>query len=569
MPQLVIEQPGIPTMTVPLTKGKTTLGRAEDNDVILVADEVSRHHVYVTIADGRAVLQDLKSLNGTYVNRQRVLERVLSHLDEVWLGSKCLVVFHADIRLPQVESATVRADKAPNRDIAYDQTYVPASSAEDSQIVPAEDLAKIRDEMDRVGNSLSMIGRRISGPIDAMDTGIVTPADTDMQAIARAYRRLDALYQASKLIASDFDLEKRLAAVLDTVVDVMEAERGFVMLRDEETGGLSVSVARAMGRDLKASSPSMGIAGQAAIRCEPVLMKDRESDSNFGGRESIIMQRIVSAMAVPLSVEDRVLGSIYVDTRQAVRPFTEEDLELFVALATQSAMAIDNVRLYEQMVEAEKKRADLGRFLSPAIVDQIMREDTVLELGGSKRTVTTMFCDIRGFTPLAERLEPDVLIDTLNQHFTALTEIIFRFEGTLDKYIGDEIMAVFGSPLSKPDDAERAVRAALAMQAKNAELNVERLAQGRPELGLGIGISTGEVLAGCMGSPDRMEFTVVGDKVNTASRLCGQAVAHQIVTGEATYQHVKDLVVAEEMGLISLRGKEAPVTAYHIVRLKA
>ncbi len=569
MPQLVIEQPGVPTMTVPLTKGKTRLGRAEDNDVILVADEVSRHHAYVAIADDRIMLQDLESMNGTYVNRQRVVERVLSHLDEVWLGSKCLIVLHADIHLPQVQSPTVQANKALNRGIAYDQTYVPATSDDDSQVVPAEDIARIRDEMDRVGNNLSMIGKRISGPGDTMDTEITAPVGTDMQAIARAYRRLDALYQVSKLIASDFDLEKRLADVLDTVVEVMEAERGFIMLRDEETGGLTVSVARAMGRDLKASSPSMGVAGQAAIKCEPVLMADRESDSAFGGRESIIMQRIVSAMAVPLSVEGRILGSIYVDTRQADRPFTEEDLELFVALATQSAMAIDNVRLYEQMVEAEKKRADLGRFLSPAIVDQIMRDDTVLELGGSKRTVTTMFCDIRGFTPLAERLEPDVLIDTLNQHFTALTEIIFQFEGTLDKYVGDEIMAVFGSPLSKPDDAERAIRAALAMQAKNVELNRERLAQGHPELGFGIGISTGEVLAGLMGSPDRMEFTVVGDLVNTASRLCGQAAAHCIVADETTYQHVKELVVAEEMGSISLKGKEAPVTAYHIVRLKA
>jgi adenylate cyclase len=108
-------------------------------------------------------------------------------------------------------------------------------------------------------------------------------------------------------------------------------------------------------------------------------------------------------MCVPLRIEDRVLGSVYLDTRKIGHRFTEEDLELFATLAAQSALAIDNARLYERMVEAEKKRANLGRFLSPAIVDMVMREDTRLELGGAKRTVTTMFCDIRGFTPMAER----------------------------------------------------------------------------------------------------------------------------------------------------------------------
>lgn len=530
-------------MTVPLKGQAIHLGRAEDNSIVLVADEVSRHHAKILLRDGRRVLIDLKSMNGTYVNRQRIVERVLSHLDEIWLGSKCLMVYHEDTAIPS------RTD-----DPDHESTIT--------------NLKRIRDEMDRVGNSLTLIGKHGQTPAAARSSAAPAASEEEVVAISRAYRRLDALYRASKLISCDLDLPKRLADVLDLAIEVLEAERGFVMLRDDRTGGLTVKVARSMGQDLKASSPSMGIAGRAAIDGEPVLMADREQDSDFGSRESIIQKRIVSAMCVPLRVEDRILGSIYLDTRRTGHPFTEEDLELFASIAAQSAMAIDNVRLYQQMVEVEKKRANLGRFLSPSIVEVVMREEASLELGGRKRVVTTLFCDIRGFTPIAERMAPDMLVSVLNEHFTAMTDIVFRHEGTLDKYIGDEIMAVFGSPLTAPSDAVRAVQAALAMQAKNAELNQEREREGLPTFELGIGLDTGEVIAGYVGSPDRMEFTVVGDRVNTARRFCSTAQPGQVVVGETTYLGAKDYIDVRELGTVVLKGKEAPVHAYEILGLK-
>jgi adenylate cyclase len=293
-------------------------------------------------------------------------------------------------------------------------------------------------------------------------------------------------------------------------------------------------------------------------------MADRDSDAQLGGRESIIRQQIRSAMCVPLQVEDRILGAIYVDTRSTEVAFSQEDLELFLSLAAQSAMAIDNVRLYERMVETEKKRANLGRFLSPSIVEQIMKEDTVLVLGGNKLTVTTMFCDVRGFTSIAERIAPTDLVDMLNEHFTAMTAIIFELEGTLDKYIGDEIMAVFGSPVTKGEDALRCVKAALMMQAKNDELNEKRVVAGKPIFELGIGVATGEVIAGYMGSPDRMEFTVIGDRVNTARRLCSIAEPGQVIISQATYEEAKDFVRARPIGTVVLKGKEEPVHAFEV-----
>lgn len=545
MPQVIIEQPSVPSITVPLSRPEIHFGRADDNDVVLVADEVSRHHARIYLRNDQYILEDLKSLNGTYVNQQRIVQRVLSHLDEVWFGSKCRMVFRDDTHVgrPKIKQ-----------------------KADDSTIT--EDLNKIRDEMDRVGNSLTMIGKRGAvSPDKAQAPTVPQPSAEELLAMSRAYRRLSALYHASKVIASAFDLQKRLAAVLDTAIEVLEADRGFVMLWDENATNLRVSVARQMGQDLEASSPSMGVAGRAAIDGTPVLLADSSADSQFSGRESIIQQRIASAMCVPLKTENRILGSVYVDTRRVGHKFSQEDLELFASMAAQSSMAIDNARLYEQMLEEEKKRANLGRFLSPAIVDLILNESAHLELGGAKRMVTTMFCDIRGFTMLAEGTAPDELVAMLNEHFTRMTEIVFRHRGTLDKYIGDEVMAVWGAPLSYVDDEISAISAGLEMQEATRELNRKRLSEGRPEFNIGIGIETGEVVAGFIGSPERMDFTVVGDRVNTASRLCSLAGPGQVVIGESTYQVAKHCLEARPIGSVMLKGKRAPVHAYEVLRL--
>ncbi len=545
MPHVIIEQPGVPPMTVPLRKEETRFGRAEDSDVVLVADEVSRHHAKICLQGDRTLLVDLRSLNGTYVNRQRIVERVLAHMDELWFGSKCRLVFRDDTRREHAAAAKPQ---------------------EESRL--ARSMNEIRAEMDRVGNSMTMIGTRT--PVQVREKTVAVPqlSSEEVVKMGRAYRRLSALHRASQVMASNFELNARLSSLLDIALDVMDAERGFLMLREEGTTNLIVKVARGMGRDLEASSPSMGVAGRAAIDGEPVLMADRSKDREFGMRESIIRNQIRAAMAVPLAIHDRVIGSIYVDTTKASSAFGEEDLELFQSLANQSALAIDNVRLHQQVVEEEKKRDNLGRFLSPAIVEQIISEESRLELGGRKQRVTTMFCDIRGSSKIAEQLQPQQLIELLNEHFTAMTAIIFGYHGTLDKYIGDELMAVFGSPLCAPDDAMRAVRAALAILQRNAELNEQRRQEGRTTLDLGIGIETGEVIVGYVGSPQRMEFTVVGDRVNTAKRFCDMAGPGTVVVGQELWDEIKDRVASQPIGAVMLKGKAQPVNAHEIIALK-
>ncbi len=546
MPQVIIEQPGVPPITMPLSGAELSFGRSEDNDVVLVADEVSRYHAKLYRRDNLIVLRDLKSLNGTYVNRQRVMERALKHMDEVWFGSKCRMVFRDDTAY-----GAARRPQGPQNN--------------ESQLTQSID--HIRAEMDRVGSSMTLIARKGT---DAATIRHRTPVPNaeEMVRIGRAYRRMAALLKANQVMASNFDLNKRLSAALDTVLEVLEADRGFVMLRDEKSNALRVKVAREMGRDLEASSPSMGIAGQAAIDGESVLMADSATNREFGARDSVIRDRITGAMCVPLKVEDRILGSIYVDTRRPDMRFTEEDLELFSSLAAQSAMALDNARLHGQVLESEKRRQNLARFLPNALVEKVLSDSQNLELGGQKTRVTTLFCDIRGSSKLAEQLAPHDLVELLNEHFTAMTEIVFKYEGTLDKYIGDEIMALFGAPIRTGDEEFRGVCAAMEMMRRNAELNLLRGQEGRPQLQIGVGIDAGEVIAGYIGSPKRMDFTVVGDRVNTAKRFCDMAGPGRVVVGQEVWSAVGDRVAGVPMGTQNLKGKDQAVQAFEITGLR-
>lgn len=542
MPHVIIEQPGVAPMTFTLDPGEYNFGRSDDCDIVLVADEVSRNHAKLVVRPETCILLDLKSLNGTYVNRQRIVERVLAHQDEIWFGSKCRMIYRNEPGSTGVEADT------------------PAKK--DSQIL--DDVRRIRAEMEEVSQNLTMIGRKT--PHETAKIGAASPAD--MVKMAQAFRRLEAMHSVTRIMASGFDLDDRLSTVLDRMLDVLSADRGFVMLREDGSNILQVKIARAMDQEIGTSSPSMGIAERAALHGEPVLMGGDQQDEEFRMRDSIIQNRIQSAMCVPLKAKDRILGSIYVDTRKDDVVFSREDLELFSSLAHQAALAIDNVQLHQKVVTAEKRRQDFSRFLSPDIVEKIVSEDTELELGGTKAVVTTLFCDIRGFTNISEKLAPQAIVDLLNEHFTAVTEIIFKYRGTINKFIGDEIMAVFGAPLAIGDEAFRAVCAALEIQAKNAELNGLRTYESRPIVNLGVGIDTGEVSAGYIGSPMRMEYTVIGDKVNTASRLCSHALAGQILVGDETWAAIQERATGRPTGSVMLKGKDKPVHAYEVVGIK-
>lgn len=225
------------------------------------------------------------------------------------------------------------------------------------------------------------------------------------------------------------------------------------------------------------------------------------------------------------------------------------------------------------LVERKEKsfvRSTLERYVSPAVVQEVIGRGIDLALGGKRQTITILFSDVRGFTGLSERLSPEVMVEILNQHFTASSEIILNSGGTLDKFIGDAIMAFWGAPAPREDHALAAVKAAIAMQTAAKELDKIVQARWGEELRIGIGINTGDAVVGHIGSPRRMGYTAVGDPANLASRCEGLTKDYQaeILITQTTYDLVKDQVKADPLGEVPVKGRRETTAIYRVIRLK-
>jgi adenylate cyclase len=231
----------------------------------------------------------------------------------------------------------------------------------------------------------------------------------------------------------------------------------------------------------------------------------------------------------------------------------------------------DLTRSFNEMARALREKEMIKRaftrYVAREVVDEILKNPESLVLSGQRRDVTVLFCDIRGFTPLSERLDPESVVLLLNEFYNLMIETTFKHDGTLDKFLGDGVMCIFGAPIARPDHAMQAVRTALDMQAGIAELGARFTREGRPPIFVGIGVSAGEVVAGTVGSEDRMEYTAIGDSVNLAARLESIAKPGQVLISERTFEMVDDRVQAKAMGVVKVKGKEEEVGVYEVLGL--
>jgi adenylate cyclase len=226
-------------------------------------------------------------------------------------------------------------------------------------------------------------------------------------------------------------------------------------------------------------------------------------------------------------------------------------------------------RMARSLREKEMIKRAFTRYVAREVVEEILKDPENLVLSGERRQVTVLFCDVRGFTPMSERLAPEEVVLLLNDFYTLMIETTFKYDGTLDKFLGDAVMAVFGAPMAHPDHSARAIRTALAMQEGIAGLNALRMRDGKEAISVGIGVSAGEAVAGTVGTEDRMEYTVIGDSVNLAARLESNAKPGQILISHRTYERVRDLVDARPLGRIRVKGKEEEVEVYEVLGLTA
>jgi adenylate cyclase len=295
-----------------------------------------------------------------------------------------------------------------------------------------------------------------------------------------------------------------------------------------------------------------------------LLSVDAQSDSRLSS-DSIMIQHIHSVMCAPLLGKTGVLGVIYVDKIDLRDTFGSDDLELLNAVASQAAIAVDNAQAYEQLEIEAVARASYQRFMPNNIIDLIMESPGELRLGGKTQSATILFADIRGFTPMAEKSPPEIVVNVLNRFFSAMTEIIFANLGTLDKYLGDGLMAIFGAPYQSEDDAINAVNAAIAMQRRLIKLNTELKKLGFATIEVGIGINTGEVTVGCVGSQRRMDYTAIGSAVNLSARLMQDAKGKEILISESTYELLGQAFRTQYIGEQNFSGGNNPTRVFQVI----
>jgi adenylate cyclase len=378
---------------------------------------------------------------------------------------------------------------------------------------------------------------------------------------------LTVLYEAGKALQGKLSIEDIGQQVIALAALIEGVERGFVMLLDESGEVMQQSEVIYRNPESAVNAPQIILSKSVldVIRKErqPILIEDLKADERFSGSESLKISGLRSAMCAPLLGRNRLFGVLYVDNMERASAFTQEELNVFALIASQTGAAIDNSMAHQKIAHQAQQRMALERFLSPEVAEMAMANPDI-RLGGVNQKVSVMFADIRGFTTLSESLDPERVVEILNEYFTRVTDVIFDHGGMIDKYIGDAVMAVFGAPISKGNDAARAVETAVQMQRLMAEINRDAQARDWPELQIGIGINTGLVTAGNIGSPRRLDYTVVGDTVNTASRIMDSADGGKILISEFTAAELGQSYRMRKLPLRRIRGRSEPVRIFSV-----
>ena len=343
-------------------------------------------------------------------------------------------------------------------------------------------------------------------------------------------------------------------------------DRGFIVLLDEEG---DPQLERFRTRESTEGDPEVPISrtilDMVTQQKVAILTHDAQADQRFESGRSIRIHQIRSAMCAPLWLRERVIGVIYVDSPLHVGSFSTADLDLLTALANYAAVGIERARLNERIQAERAARDRLERYHSPAVIEAVLGGAEHEEPSVTLRETSIMFADIVGFTARCESLPPEEVAAFLNQFFSLAADAIFEFGGTLDKFIGDAVMAFFGAPLPQEDHAERAVRAALALTRSLEAWNRDRVEAGLDTIDVRVAIHSGPVVVGDIGSASRVDYTVLGNTVNIAARLEEfVATPGSIVVGETTYDAVKHLFAVEPLGDVQLKGLSKKIGAFRI-----
>ncbi len=519
----------------PLHNGATrVVGRSPTSDIPIPDATVSRRHAELTAAGERLTVRDLGSANGTFVEGDRIETYVVAPGAVIRFGQRAF----------RVEFAAA----APAAD----------ANAAVGTPTPRAGATIVRQ---RPVSGVDLFG--LAPPAAALEPAPDSPLSSLAPSDDKARQKLAMLLQVSTALSRVRDVDALLEQIVTYAFHVLEVDRTAVLLLDADHRLLPRLSRDRHGQESTRPVPQ-SIARTAIDERSAIISDDAGEDARFGG-QSVILQQIRSAMCAPLvGGNGRPFGVLYVDSNSLTTRFTDEDLEFLIAFAGIAAVALENSQFAERLQREAVVRSNFERFFTPHLAARIASTPDAVRLGGDKRIVTVLFSDIRGFTALSETMNPDDMAGLLTEYFTEMVDCVFRHGGTLDKFIGDAVMAQWGAPLGDPDDADRALAAAIDMQRALATLNRRWRVDRRPELQIGIGLNTGEAFAGNIGSERRLEYTVIGDTVNTASRLCAAAAGGEILVSEPLRAALHAAPAMDERTAIPLKGKSQPVPVFAV-----
>jgi len=517
MPRLILTD-GTETYTFEIGK-VFRIGRHPDNDLPLKESQVSRWHAEVRREEDHHRLVDLDSLNGTYVNGEKAQNWRLKHGDRVRIG-RCNLVWQEDV-------------------VPEEKTPAPVPFAKEDIVKKVRDLNL---------EELASIKKEGTPP-----------------AYASAPERMYLLFQVARALNTSDSLDEFLKTTLDLTLASLGAGRGAILL--DERGQLRPHIQRSMDGKLESEVPiSSTITSRVISEGLSVLTSDAHLDPRFATGDSIAGYNIRSVLCVPLWEADHTRGVLYVDNCAKSRAFTEQDMDLVTAIAHHVALGIRHHELEEKSKSEALLRHQLERYHSPDMVDLLLkqpfdkqREDMMAQ----ERQVTILFCDIVEFSTLARRLRPAETANLLSHFFDEMTTVIFRHMGSVNKFMGDAILALWGAPFSYGNDEERAVTCAADMI--RSLYRLLKTIDPAKWFKVRIGINTGEVIAGNIGSTNMLEYTVIGEPVNTAARIQELAQPNQVLIGENTRKALGSKFPTLDLGYVQLRGAQQNIKVYELI----
>lgn len=519
MPLLIVKEPSGLERAFPF-QSAVRIGRHPQCDLVVADPLVSRRHARIVPEGEGWVIEDLGSVNGVFLNDRRVKRHRLQ------------------------DGAVMR--------IGRTQIVFRAQTAEERL------LASVRLEKDDTLPTLQESLEAERAALFAPEAEIV-----DLGALRLDYEKLRLGFRMLERLGGERRLEDALARAAEDLRHMFHADHCTILLAESD-GRLAP----------KALAVREGAAGQVRVSQtviqevvrtrKAVLLSDPLHDRRFSESASIVLGGLRSILCAPILAEGKAIGVVHMDSRRGMSAFTKRDVELLAGIARYLALLVQKHRLLARVEREARLKAQFERLLSPSVAEQVLAGRLRLDRAGETKDVTILFADIRGFTRIASDMPATDVVAMLNRYFEIVVDVVFRHRGTLDKYIGDEIMTIFGAPVPLPEAADHAVACAVEIQQALTHFNREQAEFGKPPLEVGIGISSGEVVVGAIGSERTKQYTCIGEAVNMAARLTEIAKGGQILISEETYCRLSHRQECRVLPPMQIRGLEGPIRVFAV-----